>query len=424
MEQLVLHQTDDLEGAFRSRLDHDKETFRSLVELFDFSTDINPLSLPTKIWGNVYWEFMNPQQRDRILSSLFRFTLQRGMKKMPIYQKSASYSTIQPHNIHSLRDLCSLPVLLKDGDGAAGVTGFRSSIRNDPHVLRPTDITSSVPYDSGGTKGVPTPTHITYTDMQIEAQALAFRCFLPGGFTKGASLYNFYNPTHKGGRLIEEAARLIGKNHILTKRPEDDLDACIGKIKAYKTDIIAAVQPPLTPDANGAQSKKGGGVSFINLIGSDHSLFGRKNIGSIVQRAFVTGFQLPEPLIELAKEMDIDLFTTWGASEALPGATSTVLGPKTRTCQYNNQHLIMGPHLLSVVRFENGALVPAKVGETGVVLVTTIAREGTLFFNYAIGDKATVIADCCDCGRTTPIIGDIKRVDDPREMIDGGCRYC
>src|SRR3989338_5227812 len=418
--QVLEHEIDVLELLFQKRLEHDKHYFHQLMEMFDFSADINPLSLPVKIWGNIYWEFMDSHERDRILSSLFRFTLRRGIKTMPIYLNSSNYASVNPSHIHSLRDLCTLPVLLKDGDPSAGVHGFRSLSRHDPHVLRPTDVSSSVPYDSGGTKGIPTPTHITPLDMKIEAHALAYRCFLPGGFHKGASAYNFYNPTHKGGRLIDDAAKLIGKNHIQTRRPEDDIEACIAKIKAYKTNIIAAVQPPLTPDAN---TKKGGGVSFINLVGHDHTVFGRKNNG-IVQRAFVTGFQLPEPLIELASEMDIDLFTTWGASEALPGATSTVLGPKTRTCQYNNQHLIMGPHLLSVVRFENGALVPAKVGETGVVLVTTIAREGTLFFNYAIGDKATVIADCCDCGRTTPIIGDIKRVNDPREMIDGGCRYC
>ena len=84
----------------------------------------------------------------------------------------------------------------------------------------------------------------------------------------------------------------------------------------------------------------------------------------------------------------------------------------------------MGPHLLSVVTIKDGVLVPAKVGETGIVLVTTIARQGTLFFNYAIGDKATVIATACDCGRTTPIIGNIHRVDNPSEIIEGGCRFC
>ena len=416
-----LKAVEELEKEFNERLEQDRQLFAELIDSIDFSLNINPLSLPVAIWGNTYWEFMDARKRDRILSSLFRFSLERGMKTMPIYRRSQNYASVRPDQFNSLNDLCKLPVLLKDGDASAGVDGFRKHAQADPHVLRPADISSSTPYDSGGTKGMPTPTHITHLDMEIEARALAFRCFISGGFHQGANLYNFYNPTHKGGRLIEEAARHIGKDHIVMKRPEDDIATCIAKIKSYKTQIVAAVQPPMTPDAN---TKKGGGVSFINLFGADHTIFGRKHDDSIVHRAFITGFQLPEPIIELSKDIDMDLFTTWGASEALPGATSTVLGPATRKCQFNNQHLILGPHILSVVNIEDGHLVPTRVGETGILLVTTVARQGTLFFNYAIGDKATVIANECDCGRTTPIIGNIHRVDNPTEIIEGGCRFC
>ena len=420
-ETIVVHREKEaLQHDFEQRLAYDREIFAEMMSSLNFSLDINPLSLPLSIWGNLTWEFMDAAERDKILSSFFRFTLRRGLKTMALYKNSHNYAAIKPENFQSLSDLMKLPVLLKDGDAAANIPGFRSLALYDPHVLRPSDVLSSVPYDSGGTKGLPTPTHITQIDMKIEGLALAHRCFLAGGFYRGANLYNFYNPSHKGGRLIEDAAKMLGKNHVLTRRPEDDLDTCMRKIKTYKTHIIAAVQPPLSADSN---TKKGSGVSFINLVGSDHTVFGRKNKG-IVQRAFVTGFQLPEPLIRLSKELDFDLFTTWGASEALPGATSTVLGPEHRTCVFNNQHLIMGPHVLSVVRFQDGSIIPAKVGEEGVILVTTIAREGTLFFNYAIGDKATVIADHCACGRTTPIIGNIQRVDDPREVIDAGCRFC
>ena len=417
----MLKEVDELQQEFDLRLRRDKDSFHTVFDSLDLSNGMNPLALPLDIWGNVYWEFMDAALRDRILSSMLRYSLARGIKTMPVYQRSEAYASVKPSDIQSLSDLNKLPVLLKDGDVSQGVDGFRKHAQLDPHMLRPVDVTSSVPYDSGGAKGMPTPTHITPLDMEIEGRALAYRCFLPGGLHSGVSLYNFYNPTHKGGRLIEEAAQLIGKNHIVMKRPEDDLAICMAKIKVYDTRIVAAVQPPLTSDSNG---KKGGGVSFLNLFGADHTVFGRKHNGSIVHRAFITGFQLPEPVITLSQEFGMDLFPPWGASEALPGATSTVLGPKTRTCQYNNQHLIMGPHLLSVVTIKDGVLVPAKVGETGIVLVTTIARQGTLFFNYAIGDKATVIATACDCGRTTPIIGNIHRVDNPSEIIEGGCRFC
>jgi hypothetical protein len=70
----------------------------------------------------------------------------------------------------------------------------------------------------------------------------------------------------------------------------------------------------------------------------------------------------------------------------------------------------------------DGVPRPAQVGEEGLLLVNTIARDGTIFINYAIGDKARVIATSCPCGRTTPIIGEIRREDNPTELA-GGCRY-
>ncbi|MBI4153174.1 hypothetical protein HY497_01505, partial [Candidatus Woesearchaeota archaeon] len=111
----------ELEKEFNERLEQDRQLFTELIDSIDFSLNINPLSLPVSIWGNTYWEFMDGHQRDRILSSLFRFSLERGMKTMPLYRRSQNYASVRPEQFNSLNDLCSLPVLLKDGDASAGV---------------------------------------------------------------------------------------------------------------------------------------------------------------------------------------------------------------------------------------------------------------------------------------------------------------
>ena len=144
--------------------------------------------------------------------------------------------------------------------------------------------------------------------------------------------------------------------------------------------------------------------------------------GKQVKTAFVTGYSLPSEIIELSKRIGISLFTAWGASEAIVGSTSTSVGPASRLCQYNQQHLVIGPHYLGIAKRIGDRLEPVQEGEDGLLLVNTIAREGTLYFNYAIGDKATYLGSDCSCGRTTPVVSNIRRVDNPHEIAGIGCR--
>ncbi|MBW3022178.1 hypothetical protein KY328_04595 [Candidatus Woesearchaeota archaeon] len=393
---------DKLNEAFLERLKADKQRLENLLTN-------DSLKIPGEAWENVSWEFMDPQKRDEILARMFQHTLARAKSQMSIYENA---DFMDPKDFKSMEQLVELPLLVKDGSH-----GFRLRVLENPELLRPKDATNAVAYFSGGTKGQSTPTYITPYDLDIEGRALAWRCFVPGALHQGMDFYNFYNPTHKGGRLIEDALKCLGARTLMTRRPEDGLDICVDKIKAYGVNAVAAVQPPISQSET---IKKGSGVSFLNLFEQDPTLWGREGI---IKYAFITGYKLPEEVIELSKDIGLHLFTTWGASEAIPGATSTVLGPETRKCKYNNQHLTYGPHVLSVVKIDEDKPRLAKVGEEGLLLVTTIAREGTIYINYAIGDKATVVADKCDCGRTTPIITNIHRAD-PKELEGGGCRYC
>ena len=72
---------------------------------------------------------------------------------------------------------------------------------------------------------------------------------------------------------------------------------------------------------------------------------------------------------------------------------------------------------------EDGIIVPVKKGETGLLVYTTIAREGTIYIRYAPGDEATLIKNEseCTCGIKTEIISDIKRIDSPNDIISTGC---
>jgi len=357
---------------------------------------------------------MPAQDREVMLSSFLRWSIHRAFTTMPLYRHNR-YSSYDVAGVHQLGDILTAPLLVKDGHAQAELPGFRDSAQEDPELLRPHDIHSAHVYKSGGTKGASTPTYITDNDLSIEAYSLARRSFLSGGMRAHERLYSCYNPTHKGGELIKRAGMILGKRTVFVKRPEDDVAQIVRDLKAHKITTIAAVQPPL--HQNSQTTKKG--TSFLNIFKTDHTLFGSEGQ---VQKAFVTGYALPDELIRLANDIGLSLFTAWGSTEAIVGATSTIGGPESRVCKHNNQHLVLGPHALMVAKIADGKLVPAKEGEEGILLVNTIAREGTLYFNYAIGDVATLVATSCPCGRTTPVIGNIRRIDNPAEIFSMGCR--
>ncbi len=397
------------------RLAADRRELNDTITGINWNKDADPFSLPECLWGNTAFDFLEPAKRDEILSSMFRFTLRRALATMPVYASQA-YREVVPDDFRSLNDFVNLPILVKDGIPQAGIRGFREPSLDNPSILRPADIDSALVYKSGGTKGLSTPTFITEADLAVEAQSLGLRSFLPGGFESGDVLYNFYNPTHKGGELIKRAALLTGAKTVITRRPEDDLAQCISDLKAYSCTAIAAVQPPIENQQE--TIKKGSGVSFLNLYAAAPELFGKQ-----IKNAFITGYPLPQELISFAEDIGLKLFTAWGSTEAIVGATSTVIGPETRLCKYNNQHLVLGPHFLGLAKISDGKLLPVKEGEDGIIFVNNIARQGTIYINYAIGDKAQLVSRSCQCGRTTPVISAIRRIDNPQEIAAVGCRY-
>lgn len=404
-------------NEFKEELKNDKEKLKEVIESrIDPAQEIDPMTLPSDIWSNLYWDFMPPKQREEIMVKFLNAIVDRARKNMPIYKNSNSYKHITS-KFEKLEEFLQIPILLKDAPKSGNAVGFREQVRDNRLILRPSDLKTSVVFESGGTKGVPSPTFLSLRDLEIESRVLARRCFLPNNFAVRGRLYNFYNPSHKGGKMIETASNILNAEINIIKRPEDGLTECIDKIKSYGIDSIACVQPPINDEKS---HEKAAGVTFLDLYGEDHELFGSNGQ---VKSAFITGFPIPIEVVNLCEEIGLRVFTTWGSTEALPGATSITSDDSHAVCKHNNQHLLHLPHLLLVVKEEDGYVRLAKEGEDGILFVTTIARDGTIYLNYAIGDKAKLVSKKCPCGRTTPVIDSIRRVDDPSDLIMAGCRY-
>lgn len=365
----------------------------------------NGLEVPFYAWAYPEWDNLSQSDAQKLFLPFFKDSIEQAREKMP-----KIYAGYRPNlKIETIDDFYHLPMLVKDSSSSS--IGFRNVVAKDPFAMLPKGVECSIIFKSGGTKGVATPTFITSNDRLIESSGLK-RCFLAMGMKKGDTILSTYNPTHKGGEIIKEAATDMGM-HFIPRRTTDSASDVIQTIERYNVNILAAVQGPI---AEGDQTKKGAGVDFISLVEK-----GQDVLESKVDTYFITGYKLIDEVIAWAETYGKNLATTLGSSEAIPQATST-LGAATRFCRYNNLHLNYGPHFVEVLKLESGTLVPVKKGETGILVYTTLAREGTRYIRYAPGDSAQFIGERdCPCGRKSPLITNIMRIDVPNEIVQTGC---
>jgi len=388
------------------------EDFKVFLEDFSAGKYSSPLQIPHPIWGSPAWDMLDKRQINEIFLPLLRFQIDRARKMMPfIYGSAYEKKGISELKLNSIEDFWNVPMLVKDSSTLN--VGFRQKIKDDPYVLLPNDVDGSVfVYKSGGTKGMATPTFITMADREIETHSLK-KCFEYMGIKKSDVSLSTYNPTHKGGQWIQESLTKLGSRFI-PRRTTDNSEETIQTIKNYNVNILATVQGPV---ADGDQTTKGGGVDFMSLVAAGQDVLEEK-----LETLFITGYILIPEVIAWAEAHGKNLATTLGSSEAIAQATSTV-GPKDRLCKYNNLHILNGPHYVEVVKEESGVLVPAKQGEEGILVYTTVAREGTIYIRYAPGDSAKIIASegACSCGLRSQLITDILRIDTPTDVIAAGC---
>ena len=384
------------------------EEFKEFQEDVRNGKYLSPLDIPTNIWQNSSWELLNKGELEEALLPFLRFSLDRAINKIPVYKNA--YKNIP--KIDSFEDFSSVPILVKDST-SSGV-GFRDKILTDPYMLLPSGIRSNYQvYKSGGTKGTATPTFITPLDREIESAGLA-RVLTYAGFNENDRVMCTYNPTHKGGEELKEAILKIGATYI-PRRSTDSADDVIETIKQYKINSLITSQGPIS---EGDKVSKGGGTSFLSLVESGHDVI-ENNIDKIA----LAGYNVIDEVVNWSKAFRKPIASFLGSSEAIPQGGNISSIESTKICQFNALHVFNGPHYVEVVKEEDGVIVPAKKGEKGLLIYTTIAREGTVYIRYAPGDEATTIKNEseCECGLKSKVISDISRIDNPNDIISAGC---
>jgi phenylacetate-CoA ligase len=376
------------------------------------------------------WDLIPQARLFQIILPFLRQQISRARATMPdIYGRHLD--AIDPGKLQAPQDWYAVPLLVKDDDPETGLAGFRQMAADHPESLRPSDMkTGSIAFASGGSLGTATPTYVSLADRAREVHAWR-RGHTYHGLVPGDHALYTYNTTHKGGQWMQESLLIHGVDTLL-RRPEENAFKVLNNIRDYGINVLFTVQQPY--ESMQAQHKAAG-INLHTLIMA--SLEHPETRGvllpddagrSEIEFIFLGGFPIVPYALELIDEylQHIPFATLLGSSEAIPQACSTNphLTPGA-ACHNNHLHLLQAPHYVEVVKPSGKYWVPVEKGETGLLVYTSWARDGTIWIRYAPGDIATLALNEgeCTCGLVSPVISDVQRRSsvDQDDLLLFGC---
>lgn len=387
-------------------------------------------SLPPECFSWHAWDQLPQARLFPLILPFLRQQVGRASRAMPeIY--AGSLQDFANAALQSYEDWLSIPLLVKDDLPEYTLHGFRSAASNAPSLLKPRDCPAgSMAFGSGGSAGSATPTYVTLADREREIQGWR-RAHNYHGLTSGDTALYTYNTTHKGGQWMQESLLRHGLT-VHLRRPEEDAVQVLENLRRSGANILFTVQQPYETMQ---QQVKSAGMNLHALVMASLENPGLRGIlvpdrqgRRQIEFIFLGGFAIPPYGLELLEEYlgSASTATLLGSSEAIPQAAST--NPRLTpgaVCHYNNLHLLQAPHYIEVLKPQGSRWVPVEKGETGLLVYSSWARDGTIWIRYAPGDSAKLLLNEgeCPCGIRTPVITDVQRLDaNQREgLLEFGC---
>ena len=347
--------------------------------------------------SNIDW--MEPEKRKKLLEELIQEQVRYAYKTTEIYKRQFDKIGLKLENIKTIEDFReNVPILTKENLRTFGMYGLLPKIYQEAldKSQREFSLESRIYkiFSTSGSTGKPTNSFYTKKDWKNSID-LVVRSLNHIPSEEYKVLFNGFHPGHIGGPLINdgfcESGAVVVPRHF---RADDK--AALQQIKDYNCNAIMA--PP--------HSVAGKGGSIEALVERDIENLFRKQIKTVIY----AGSSMKKELSEILRELGIkNIFSFYGSSEVIPAAAE---------CQANEgMHLMQIPNLIEIIDLKSGEHV--LNGERGRVIVTALNRQASQFIRYDLGDEATFIDEPCSCGRTTPRIKDIKRVEDIKRLQTG-----
>jgi phenylacetate-coenzyme A ligase PaaK-like adenylate-forming protein len=326
-------------------------------------------------WGDVqgYW------------LEKFNLTLSYVKANSVFYKKHLDKTEL----VSSFEALMGLPVMTKSEIREAQLAGDRSNPLGTIQCARTDDIVQVI--SSSGTTGRPVYYGITQKDLESWREALAAFTYTAGIRKSDVVAHVVGTPIFAGGEPYFEGMRHIGATVVwagglATERLFETLRnmQCTAILGTTSFDLYL-----------GESCRKYLGIEARELGVKKILGGGEPGLGE-------------EPIRNKIKEL-------WGADTVreIMGLADIMPGMWSECEEEKGMHFTAQPYVMvELTDPETGKHLPWEPGVCGEPVYTTITREATPIIRYASHDFIRIEASDCPCGRTSPRMRCIGRVDD------------
>lgn len=378
------------------------------------------------------WDTMKNTLRESVVLEQAKTTAIFAREAIPFYREH--FKKFSQKNIQSFGSLeefgCILPETSRDHLSKNSLWAFVPEIENNK---REWDNNKGLFRNkgTGGTTGKPITILYSTEDWRAMAQHIArsikfdFRDSLNQLF--GMKVLGLYHGDHITNEIYQSGLSLLGVQLFNRVSTKNDITALYNFLQELKPNAILA--PP--EDGKGNQTKGSTLDSILKLdaknsnpkayrLHHDHNpdfkaiFWSSMPISTDLQNYILNHLKLPYQQAQ------------FGSTEVCPTGATCTKYPR-------DFHLGFGPTLTLVKHTSNKRL--CKENEVGRVIVSktgsttafgkNIVPTGTVLLNYSTGDYATVIntnGKVCECGRNTPILFDVHRINYIESKAMFGCQ--
>jgi len=302
-----------------------------------------------------------PLDRHRLEASqlhLLQSTITKVKENSPFYRNHLQH--ILPHEIRRLDDLSRLPFLSPTQLVSAGDRLLSVS---------QTEIKRVVSLPTSGSTGQPKQIHYTAMDLKATRQFFYF------GMQS----------------LINDSDKVL----VLLPHVQENSVGYLLHDALSRASIHCAGFWPVQAAETAAYAAEHGMTCLVglpqHLLEVAHYLASAKM--NTVHTMLLCSDYVPSPLRKRIEDLcGAETFLHWGATE-------TGLGGAVECGMHDGCHLRESQLLIEIIDPRNG--LPLPEGEPGEIVVTTIARQGTVLLRYRTGDFGTLSTSPCQCGGTT-----------------------
>ncbi len=309
-------------------------------------------------------ECMEKEEKKALQLKRLQKTVKLAYENVEFYKKRLDDAGIKPEDIKTLKDIEKIPFTTKNDLREAYPLGLLAVPREEIVEI----------HASSGTTGKPSVTAYTQNDLDIWGECIA-RGLVMAGCKKDEIIQNAYGyGLFTGGFGIHHGGNKLGAITvpISAGNTKKQLDTMID----FQSNILTCT-PSYAMYLGESREKAGISLDEINLKVGIHG----------------AEMWTDEMRKRIEKSLGIKAYNIYGLTE--------VMGPGVaQECsKQNGMHIQDDQFYPEIINSETGETL--DYGEEGELVLTSLTKTGMPILRFRTKDLTSLIADECECGRTT-----------------------